>query len=152
VEFPFAYSHYVERARDPSAPPADTAAVLAAVARWLDRRPDVHAGVRDGEVRFRVSFGSRSLAFGGVRGGTVRAEPGGDALVLRYRMEFTRWLPCLFSAWAVLVSVAMRLGVGEIMVLFAGVAILYGVAFILKPLAFEDVLRDVPIPGHPHRR
>lgn len=32
------------------------------------------------------------------------------------------------------------------------VAVLHGTVYILKPLACEDELRDVPIPGHPHQR
>ena len=150
--FPFTFSHYVERAREPSVPPADPAVALAAVARWLDRSPDVHAAVRADEVRFRVSFFSRSLAFGGVRGGTVRAEPGGDALVLRYRMEFARWPVALFVCVPLVVAVFGASGWGERIAVAVGVLILLGLPYLLRPLAFEDELRSVPIPGHPHQR
>ena len=152
MEFPFAYSHHVERPRDPARPPADAEAALAAVARRLNGRPDVSAAVAADEVRFRVSFLSASLAFGGVRCGSVRAEPGAGTLVLRYRMEFARW-PIAFLALAgAAFSTMDGPRIGGIVMAALAVALLHGTVYILKPLAFEDTLREVPIPGHPHQR
>jgi hypothetical protein len=149
--FPFTYSHSVDRPRDPFTPPADTAAVLAALARELKRREASFVQVQGDVLTFYIWWWAGSNAVRHVHRGSIRAEAGEQGLVLRYEIDVGR---CVVGFWllaVVVFSLFFRPTGWGVPGLVAFCAILPSFMYLVQPLFFKRMLRNVPLSGYMRR-